>query len=176
MMTYFKIFLLYCAVLCYIGHINGYNIDLRTARNDIEKLRKYLLQNSEDTSDTEDSDFFSKLLDDWKEDGDKKMVLSQIVPMYLKMLESMNSAELKDSITNLIQMLRTSNKDFLEKTDQKVKKLNELKKMQVSDIKIQRAAIKELLRVLRDVSALQVPQKTESKKCKRENVRRKRGC
>ncbi|XP_066445967.1 interferon gamma [Eleutherodactylus coqui] len=171
-MKYFKIVLLHCAVLCYIGQINGYNIDLKIARNDIENLKKYL--KSKDTNDTEDNDIFSKILDDWKEEGEKKLLLSQIVPMYLKMLESMKGAEVKDSITNLTQMLHTSHTDYLEKTEQKVKSLNELKKMQISDIKIQRAAIKELLRVLRDVSTLQAPQK--SNKCKRENVRRRRGC
>ncbi|XP_075711122.1 interferon gamma [Rhinoderma darwinii] len=174
MMRYFKIFLLHCVVLCYIGQINGYNIDLKIARNDIENLRTYLM--SKDTGDTEDSEIFSKMLDDWKEEGEKKLLLSQIVPMYLKMLDSMKAAEVKDSITNLTQMLHTSNKDILEKTDQKVKRLIDLKKMQVSDIKIQHAAIKELLRVLRDVSTLQSPQKPGSKKCKRENIRRRRGC
>ncbi|XP_044136397.1 interferon gamma-like [Bufo gargarizans] len=176
MMTYFKIFLLHCAVLCYIGQINGYNINLKIARDDIEKLRKYLQQNLKDTNDTEDTDIFSKLLDDWKEEGEKKLLLSQIVPMYLKMLDSMKASEVNDSITNLTQMLYTSNKDYLEKTDQKMKRLNELKKLQMSDIKIQRAAIKELLRVLRDVSTLQGEQKPGSNKCKRENIRRRRGC
>ncbi|XP_040265521.1 interferon gamma-like [Bufo bufo] len=180
MMTYFKIFLLHCAVLCYIGQINGYNINLKIARDDIEKLRKYLQQNSKDTNDTndtEDTAIFSKLLDDWKEESEKKLLLSQIVPMYLKMLDSMKvNGEVNDSITNLTQMLYTSNKDYLEKTDQKMKRLNELKKVQMSDIKIQRAAIKELLRVLRDVSTLQGEQKPSSNKCKRENIRRRRGC
>ncbi|KAG8577960.1 hypothetical protein GDO81_010339 [Engystomops pustulosus] len=151
MLKYCKIFLLYCVVLCYLGQINGYNIDLKTARNDIEKLKTYL-------------------------EGEKKLLLSQIVPIYLKMLESMKDSDVKDSITNLKQMLHTSNKDYLEKTDKKIKSLNELKKMQVSDIKFQRVAIKELLRILRDVSTLQDSPKKESKKCKRENVRRKRGC
>ncbi|XP_073506794.1 interferon gamma [Phyllobates terribilis] len=174
MMKYFKIFLLLWAIICYIGQINGYNIDLKVARNDIENLRKYL--NAKDTSNTEDSEVFSKLLDDWKEESEKKLLLSQIVPMYLKMLESMKSTEVKDSITNLTQMLHTSNKDYLEKSDQKMKRLNEVKQMQMSDIKIQRAAVKELLRVLRDVSTLQGQQKQDFKKCKRENVRRRRGC
>ncbi|XP_077117193.1 interferon gamma [Ranitomeya variabilis] len=174
MMKYFKIFLLLWAIICYIGQINGYNIDLKVAHNDIENLRRYL--NTKDTSDTEVSEVFSKLLDDWKEESEKKLLLSQIVPMYLKMLESIKSTEVKDSITNLTQMLHTSNKDYLEKTDQKMKRLNEVKQMQMSDIKIQRAAVKELLRVLRDVSSLQGQQKQDFKKCKRENVRRRRGC
>ncbi|XP_072006776.1 interferon gamma [Engystomops pustulosus] len=177
MLKYCKIFLLYCVVLCYLGQINGYNIDLKTARNDIEKLKTYLkTKDIEDSGDTENSGVFSNVLDDWKEEGEKKLLLSQIVPIYLKMLESMKDSDVKDSITNLKQMLHTSNKDYLEKTDKKIKSLNELKKMQVSDIKFQRAAIKELLRILRDVSTLQDSPKKESKKCKRENVRRRRGC
>ncbi|KAM4037664.1 interferon gamma [Anomaloglossus baeobatrachus] len=174
MMKYFKIFLLLDAILCYIGQINGYNIDIKIAKNDIDHLDKYL--NSKDPSDTEESDVFSKLLDDWKEESEKKLLLSQIVPMYLKMLESMKSTEVKDSITNLTQMLHTSNKDYLEKSSQKMKRLSELKHMQTSDIKTQRAAIKVLLRVLRDVSTFEMQQKQGFKKCKRENVRRRRGC
>ncbi|XP_069813462.1 interferon gamma [Dendropsophus ebraccatus] len=176
-MKYLKLFLLHCAVLCYIGQINGYNIDLKVARNDIENLKTYL--KSKDSSNSEDNvnlTKFSELLDDWKEEGERKLLLSQIVPMYLKMLESIKSTEVDDSIINLVQMLDTTYKDYLKKSDQKVKRLNELKKVQMSDIKVQRAAIKDLLRVLRDVSNLQDGQKSNSKKCKRENVRRRRGC
>ncbi|XP_063786559.1 interferon gamma-like [Pseudophryne corroboree] len=177
MIKYFKMFLLYCTILCYIRQVNGYNIDLMTARKDIENLRKYLVsmnKNTKDSSDTDDTVLFSKLLDSWTEDGEKKLLLSQIVPMYLKMLDSMKSTELKDSITNLTQMLNSSYDDFMKQSDQKLKGLNEVKKIQLSDIKNQRAAIKELLRILRDISIMS--QRKEKPKCKRENTRRRRGC
>ncbi|XP_056425355.1 interferon gamma isoform X2 [Hyla sarda] len=138
-------------------------------------LEELFLLKLKDPSDIEENEMFSELLDDWKEEGEKKLLLSQIIPMYLKMLGSIKSTEVKDSITNLTQMLHTSHKDYLEKTEQKVKRLNELKKVPITDIKVQRAAIKELLRVLRDASSLG-GQKSNSKKCKRENVRRRRGC
>ncbi|XP_075061435.1 interferon gamma [Mixophyes fleayi] len=172
MMKYVKMFLLHCTILCYLGQINGYNIDLPKASKDIDSLRKYL--NSKDSTNTEHKVLFLKLLDSWKEEGEKKLLLSQIVPMYLKMFDSMKITELKDSITNLTQMLRSSYEDVMKQSDQKMKGLNELKKIQMSDATNQRAAIKELFHVLQGVHDLS--QRSEKTKCKRENTRRRRGC
>ncbi|XP_072254829.1 interferon gamma [Pyxicephalus adspersus] len=180
-MKYFKMLLFYSAFLYYIGQVIGYNIDLKSAHDNIERLRRYL--NDKDQSNTDDTDQkFAKLLDSFKEEGEKKLLFSQIVPMYLKMLNSVEVAEVKDnnkvkdSITNLSQMLHHSNEDFLKQTSEKLKSLFELKEMKVTDVKVQRSAIKELLRILRDIFDLQHQRKPDPQKCKRESRRRRRGC
>ncbi|XP_077329167.1 interferon gamma [Lithobates pipiens] len=177
-MRHFKMLLLCSTLLYCIGQVIGRNIDLNKAANDIEKLRKFL--NSQDKSNTDDTDqIFAKVLDSFKEEGEKKLLLSQIVPMYMKMLTSIKATEVKDSITNLSQMLYQSNDDYLKPTEDKLKLLMKLKEMLVSDIKVQRSAMKNLLRIYRctyDIFESQHSKESNTQKCKRESIRRKRGC
>ncbi|XP_068128855.1 interferon gamma [Hyperolius riggenbachi] len=172
MMCYFKMLLFHFALFCYLGQVISYSIDIQKARNEISKVKDYL--NDKDKSETDDTDgMFEKVLVDFKEEPEKKFLLSQVVPLYMKMLDSINDSVVKDSITDLSQML-VSNEDLLNKSDEKLKALYDLKKLKMTDVKVQRSAIKHLLRILHIFSSLE--KKPNHVKCKREKVRRRRGC
>ncbi|KAM8973177.1 interferon gamma [Pelodytes ibericus] len=172
-MKYSTVLLFPIVVLNYFGQITGFSIDLRAAHKNIEGLRKYY--NALDHDDNGDGVIFTPLLESWKEEGEKELLLSQIVPMYLKMLDSIKIANLQDDIKSIKNMLYVPNDELLKKSDQKLKGLNELKKIKMTDLKIQHTAIKELFPVLQAVSILEKSKHSTNKKQKREFQRRRRG-
>ncbi|XP_053319645.1 interferon gamma [Spea bombifrons] len=171
-MKHSVLLLLPCIVSYCIGQINGYSIDLKEAHDSTERLREYF--NSMDQDDKEYGVVFLELLNTWKEEGEKKLLLSQIVPMYLKMLESIKTTELQDVIKSIRNMLRGPN-ELLKQSEKKLKSLHELKTVKLTDTKVQHAAIKELFFVLRELSHLEKPQNVVPKKMKRTSLRRRRG-
>ncbi|XP_053575195.1 interferon gamma [Bombina bombina] len=119
---------------------------------------------------------FLRYLESWKEAGEKKIILSQIVPMYLKMFESLKITELNNSIDNIKEVLHYTNNNFLKQSDQKLKELNELKKIQMTDSKIRHKALKELFQVLQEIRCVKNPTScAKSIKRKRNNQRKRRG-
>ncbi|XP_075455059.1 interferon gamma [Ascaphus truei] len=172
-MKHIKILVFHCVIIYCFGQTSGYTIDLAEAHKDIESLRKYF--NSIDHKDAGENIVFRKFLDIWKEEGEKKLLLSQIVPMYLKMFDNIKNIELQKNINNIKMMLHTSNDDLLKQSDQKLKDLSELKKIQMTDSTTQHIAIKELFQILQEISKLEKLKNHSDKKTKRSDRRKRRG-
>ncbi|OCT88904.1 interferon gamma [Xenopus laevis] len=167
--------LCFCVILYWVGHVSGYSVNLKDASTATEELRKYF--NSIDHEDKNNGLVFKKFFDSWKEEGEEKIVLSQIVPVYLKILDSiskMKNEKLQMSIKNLKMMLNTLYDDLLKKMDQKLRGLNDLKTIQVGDVTTQHSAIKELFMVLRELSIMEKTKNHAIKKQKQDFQRQNR--
>uniref|UniRef100_A0A8C8SIS3 Interferon gamma n=1 Tax=Pelusios castaneus TaxID=367368 RepID=A0A8C8SIS3_9SAUR len=114
---------------------------------------------------------FTERLKRWTETAEKKIILSQIVSMYLKMFQNLGPAK-SENVTNIERILYSLstklNESFI-----KVKDLQELEKLQMNDLKIQRKAINELFPTLQklivDPSATHVKRKrsqSQKRKCR----------
>ncbi|XP_002938555.1 interferon gamma [Xenopus tropicalis] len=161
-------------IIYWVGHIHGSSVNIREASTATEELRKHFNKINQDDDDSTGL-IFLKLFDSWKEEGEKKILLSQIVPVYLKMLDAIPKIpELQASIKNLKMMLHTSFEDLLKQSDQKLRGLHELKKIQVGDVKTQHAAIKELFMILRELSVMEQPKNHVVKKRKLDFQQRNR--
>ncbi|NXU38568.1 IFNG protein, partial [Drymodes brunneopygia] len=77
--------------------------------------------------------------------NEKRIILSQIISMYLKMLE--NTDRSKAHVRNISEELYTL-KASLSDGSKKIEDLKDLTKLQMSDLKIQRKAVNELFSVL----------------------------
>ncbi|OCT87490.1 interferon gamma [Xenopus laevis] len=164
-------------IIYFVGHISGFSVNLKDASIATEEMRKHF--KSIDHEGDNNGLVFQKFFDSWKEEGEKKILLSQIVPVYLKIIDAISKMNLKNeelqpSIRNLKMMLNTIYDDLLKQTDLKLRGLNGLKTIQVEDVKTQHAAIKELFMVLRELSVMEDTKNQEVKKQKRDFQRKDR--
>ncbi|NWX84703.1 IFNG protein, partial [Nothoprocta pentlandii] len=111
---------------------------------------------------------FTEKLKNWTEKNEKRIILSQIVSMYLEMLE--NTDKTKGHVRHIFEELFTL-KNSLPDGLKKLKDLKDLAKLPMSDLKIQRKAVNELFSVLQTL----VETPTSSKR-KRSQFQRKCKC
>ncbi|NWJ03214.1 IFNG protein, partial [Crypturellus undulatus] len=88
---------------------------------------------------------FIEKLKNWTEKNEKRIILSQIVSMYLEMLA--NTDRTKGHVRRISEELFTL-KNSLPDGLKKLKDLMDLAKLPMSDLKIQRKAVNELFSVL----------------------------
>ncbi|OWK60728.1 Interferon gamma [Lonchura striata] len=88
---------------------------------------------------------FTERLSSWTERNEKRIILSQIVSMYLKMFENTDSS--KAHVRNIAEELSTL-KESLSDGSKKIEDLKDLINLQMSDLKVQRKAVNELFSVL----------------------------
>ncbi|KAG6933228.1 interferon gamma [Chelydra serpentina] len=137
---------------------------------DIEKLKADFNSNQSDVADG--GSIFTERLKSWTETNEKKIILSQIISMYLKMFENIGPATSKLHVKNIHNALRTLN-DNLTESFKKVNDLMELARLPMNDLKIQRKAVNELFptlqKLLLDHSTAHIKRKrsqSQKRKCR----------
>ncbi|NXA33670.1 IFNG protein, partial [Eudromia elegans] len=116
---------------------------LADLQNDIQKLKADFNSSLPDVADG--GPIFTEKLKNWTEKNEKRIILSQIVSMYLEMLE--NTDKTQGHVRRISEELFTL-KNSLPDGLKKLKDLMDLAKLQMSDLKIQRKAVNELFSVL----------------------------
>uniref|UniRef100_A0A8C3XIB7 Interferon gamma n=1 Tax=Chelydra serpentina TaxID=8475 RepID=A0A8C3XIB7_CHESE len=131
-----------------------------------------LFQNSNQSDVADGGSIFTERLKSWTETNEKKIILSQIISMYLKMFENIGPATSKLHVKNIHNALRTLN-DNLAESFKKVNDLMELARLPMNDLKIQRKAVNELFptlqKLLLDHSTAHIKRKrsqSQKRKCR----------
>ncbi|NXO07301.1 IFNG protein, partial [Oriolus oriolus] len=129
-------------IMISFGHVEN-RLNLLQLQSDIDKLKADFNSSHSDVADG--GPIFTERLSSWTERNEKRIILSQIISMYLKMLE--NTDRSKAHVRNLSEELHTL-KESLSDGSKKIEDLKDLTKLQMSDLKIQRKAVNELFVVL----------------------------
>ncbi|NWW67444.1 IFNG protein, partial [Ifrita kowaldi] len=129
-------------IMISFGHVEN-RLNLLQLQNDIDKLKADFNSSHSDVADG--GPIFTERLSSWTERNEKRIILSQIISMYLKMLE--NTDRSKAHVRNITEELHTL-KESLSDGSKKIEDLKDLTKLQMSDLKIQRKAVNELFIVL----------------------------
>ncbi|KFQ95549.1 Interferon gamma [Nipponia nippon] len=129
-------------IMIYFGRF-GNSLILAQLQNDIDQLKADFNSSHSDVADG--GPIFTEKLINWTERNEKRIILSQIVSMYLEMLE--NADKSKAHVRHIAEELYTL-KESLPDGLKKMKDLTDLAKLQMSDLKIQRKAVNELFSVL----------------------------
>ncbi|NXE91177.1 IFNG protein, partial [Menura novaehollandiae] len=137
----YSIFVL-SVIMISFGHVEN-RLNLLQLQNDIDKLKADFNSSHSDVADG--GPIFTERLSSWTERNEKRIILSQIISMYLKMLE--NTDRSKAHVRNISEELHTL-KESLSDGSKKMEDLKDLTKLQMSDLKIQRKAVNELFSVL----------------------------
>uniref|UniRef100_A0A8C8B362 Interferon gamma n=1 Tax=Otus sunia TaxID=257818 RepID=A0A8C8B362_9STRI len=129
-------------IMIYFGRF-GNSLILAQLQNDIDQLKADFNSSNSDVADG--GPIFTDKLINWTERNEKRIILSQIVSMYLEMLEKtdMSKAHIRHISEELCTLKSTLRDDLKKKND-----LVDLTKLQMSDLKIQRKAVNELFSVL----------------------------
>ncbi|NXO04116.1 IFNG protein, partial [Rhinopomastus cyanomelas] len=141
-MTYQTYSFFALSVVIFFGDF-GNSLNLFRLQNDIDQLKADFNSSHSDVADG--GPIFIDKLVKWTERNEKRIILSQIVSMYLQMLETTDKS--KAHVRNINEELYTLQKALAEDS-QKMKDLMDLTKLQMSDFKIQRKAVNELSIVL----------------------------
>ncbi|NWV70098.1 IFNG protein, partial [Malurus elegans] len=137
-------------IMISFGHVENRS-NLLQLQNDIDKLKADFNSSHSDVADG--GPIFTDKLSSWTERNEKRIILSQIISMYLKMLEKTDKS--KAHVRNISEELHTL-KESLSDGSQKIEDLKNLTKLEMSDLKVQRKAVNELFSVLqklRDTSS-----------------------
>ncbi|NXA11230.1 IFNG protein, partial [Sapayoa aenigma] len=129
-------------IMIYFGHVEN-RLNLLQLQDDIDKLKADFNSSNSDVGDGRP--IFTEKLTSWTERNEKRIILSQIISMYLKILE--NTDKSKAHVRNISEELYTL-KESLSDGSKKMEDLKDLTKLQVNDLKIQRKAVNELFSVL----------------------------
>ncbi|XP_068048102.1 interferon gamma [Anomalospiza imberbis] len=129
-------------IMISFGHAEN-RLNLLQLQNDIDKLKADFNSSHSDVADG--GPIFTERLSSWTERNEKRIILSQIISMYLKMLE--NTDKSKAHVRNIAEELHTL-KESLSDGSKKIEDLKDLTKLQMSDLKVQRKAVNELFSVL----------------------------
>uniref|UniRef100_A0A8C4TU64 Interferon gamma n=1 Tax=Falco tinnunculus TaxID=100819 RepID=A0A8C4TU64_FALTI len=158
----YSLFVLSVIMICF-GRFGNSSI-LAQLENDIDQLKADFNSSNSDVADG--GPIFVDKLTNWTERNEKRIILSQIVSMYLEMLEKTDKS--KAHIRHISEELYTL-KNSLPDGLKKMKDLMDLTKLQMSDLKIQRKAANELFSVLQKLEPSAPLKKKRSqfqKKCK----------
>ncbi|NWW74757.1 IFNG protein, partial [Climacteris rufus] len=129
-------------------------LNLLQLQNDIDQLKVDFNSSHSDVADG--GPIFTERLSSWTERNEKRIILSQIISMYLKMLE--NTDKSKAHVRNISEELHTL-KESLSDGSKKMEDLKDLTKLQMSDLKIQRKAVNELFSILQKLGDASSSQK-----------------
>ncbi|XP_027520892.1 interferon gamma [Corapipo altera] len=129
-------------IMIYSGLVEN-RLNLLQLQDDIDKLKADFNSSRSDVGDG--GSIFTEKLSNWTERNEKRIILSQIVSMYLKILE--NTDKSKAHVRNISEELYTL-KESLSDDSKKMEYLKNLTELQVNDSKIQRKAVNELFSVL----------------------------
>ncbi|XP_008064793.1 interferon gamma [Carlito syrichta] len=129
--------------LCVILGSSGYYCQTRLI-NETEKLKSYFDADESDVSDN--GTLFLDVMRSWKEEGDRKIIQSQIVSFYFKLFENLkDNQHIKNSVNTIKEDMIVK---FFNSDKDKVEAFKNLTFLSVNDTQIQRKAIHELLQVV----------------------------
>ncbi|XP_036614609.1 interferon gamma-like [Trichosurus vulpecula] len=121
-----------------------------TLREDLTTLTRYFNDNVS-SNISENGTLFLNMMDRWKEDGDKKIIMSQIVRVYFKIFEVLkDNTIIKKSMENIKEDMIM--KFFPNNTASKVSDFEAVINTQVNDLNVQKKAIFELPFIMKDLS------------------------
>ncbi|XP_062347163.1 interferon gamma [Cinclus cinclus] len=140
-------------IMISFGHVEN-RLNLLQLQNDIDKLKADFNSSHSDVADG--GPIFTEKLSSWTERNEKRIILSQIISMYLKMLE--NTDRSKAHVRNIAEELHTL-KESLSDGSKKMEDLKDLTNLQMSDLKIQRKAVNELFSVLQKLGETSISHK-----------------
>ncbi|NWV95786.1 IFNG protein, partial [Machaerirhynchus nigripectus] len=129
-------------IMISFGHVEN-RLNLLQLQNDIDQLKADFNSSHSDVADG--GPIFTEKLSSWTERNEQRIIMSQIISMYLKMLE--NTDRSKAHVRNITEELHTL-KESLSDGSKKIEDLKDLTKLQMNDLKIQRKAVNELFSVL----------------------------
>ncbi|NXP69562.1 IFNG protein, partial [Ramphastos sulfuratus] len=147
--------LILSALMIYSGWL-GNCFKLPQLQTDIDKLKADF--NSSNSDVAEGGPIFTDKLKTWTERNEKRIILSQILSIYLKMLEKSDKS--KAHVKHISEELYTL-KNSLHDGTEKMKYLMDLEKIQMGDLKVQRKAVNELFSVLQKLTESSSPPKTK---------------
>ncbi|CAO2582229.1 Interferon gamma, partial [Lemmus lemmus] len=108
-------------------------------------------------------DLLFDILKNWQEDGDTKLIESQIISFYFKLFEALKDHEtIQDSI-NTIKADLIAN--FFNNSEAKVNDFEKLTKIPVNDPQVQRKAVNELIKVMHRLSPKSSLRKRKRSRC-----------
>ncbi|KAK7810554.1 hypothetical protein U0070_022026 [Myodes glareolus] len=132
-----------------------------TPIKEIETLKKYFNSSSSDVG--EGGDLLFEILKNWPEDGDTKLIESQIISFYFKLFEALKDHEtIQDSI-NTIKADLIAN--FFNNSEAKVNDFEKITKIPVNDPQVQRKAVNELIKVMHRLSPKSSLRKRKRSRC-----------
>ncbi|XP_014819002.1 PREDICTED: interferon gamma [Calidris pugnax] len=143
-------------VMIYFGRF-GNSLVLAQLQKDIDQLKADFNSSHSDVADG--GPIFTDKLANWTERNEKRIILSQIVSMYLEMLNKTDKS--KAHVRHIAEELYTL-KDSIGDGSKKVEDMMYLAKLQMSDSKIQRKAVNELFNVLHKL--VETPTSTKRKR------------
>ncbi|NWR57715.1 IFNG protein, partial [Bucorvus abyssinicus] len=151
-------------IMIYFGRF-GNSFKLATLQDDIDQLKADFNASLSDVGDG--GPIFTDKLINWTEKNEKGIILSQILTMYLKILE--NADKSKKHVRNISEELTALKKEHSDGS-KKMEDLMYLAKLQTSDLKIQRKAVHEMFSVLQKLVETTASQKRKrsqfQKRCK----------
>ncbi|OXB72971.1 UNVERIFIED_CONTAM: hypothetical protein H355_006511 [Colinus virginianus] len=129
-------------IMIYFGYTAN-SLNLAQLQDDIDKLKADFNASHSDVADG--GPIIIEKLKSWTEKNEKRIILSQIVSMYLEMFE--NTDKSKPHIKHISEELYTL-KNNLPDGMKKMKDIMDLAKLKMSDFRIQRKAANELFSIL----------------------------
>ncbi|NXI61290.1 IFNG protein, partial [Anseranas semipalmata] len=150
-------------IMIYFGCF-GSSLILVQLQGDIDKLKDDFNSSNSDVADGKP--IFIGKLKNWTERNEKRIILSQIVSLYLEMLE--NTDKSKPHIRHIAEELYTL-RQSLSDDFKKAEDLLDLAKLQMTDLEIQRKAASELFSVLQQLlepSTLKRKRSQSQRRCK----------
>ncbi|XP_007951571.1 interferon gamma [Orycteropus afer afer] len=119
-----------------------------TFLREIQTLKEYLNATNSDVAT--DGPLFLNILENWKEESDKKIIQSQIISIYFKIFENLKGNQIiQKSMETIKEDLFVK---FFNSSESKQKDFLDLLKIQANERKVQRKAISELHKVMHDLS------------------------
>ncbi|XP_077197046.1 interferon gamma [Paroedura picta] len=108
----------------------------------------------------------------WSEGKEKKILLAQIISMYLKMLKNSTNIGTAKHIRNLVDALELYKTKYNESL-KKATEIIELSKLSMTDLQLQRKAVVELYLVLQEVNKEETQRKRRSQRLQRPRPHRR---
>ncbi|NXC25989.1 IFNG protein, partial [Campylorhamphus procurvoides] len=129
-------------IMIYFGCVEN-RLNLLQLQDDIDKLKADFNSSNSDVADGKP--IFTERLSNWTERNEKRIIMSQIISMYLQILEKTDKS--KEHVRNISEELYTL-RASLSDGAKKMEDLKNLTKLEINDLKIQRKAVNELFSVL----------------------------
>ncbi|XP_022427303.1 interferon gamma [Monodon monoceros] len=115
---------------------------------EIQNLKEYFNASNPDVAGG--GPLFLEILENWKDESDKKIIQSQIVSFYFKLFENLKGNQIIQRSMDIIK--QDMFQKFLNGSSEKLDDFKKLIQIPVDDLQIQRKAISELIKVMKDLS------------------------
>ncbi|XP_008845202.1 interferon gamma [Nannospalax galili] len=128
---------------------------------EVENLKEYFNASSPDVADGEP--LFLDVLRKWNEESDKKIIHSQIVSFYFKLLDTLKDNRMIQ--TSLATVKETLFIKFFNSSIDKRNDFIKLTQIPVNNLQVQRKAVSELIKVMNELSPRPILRKRKRSRC-----------